>query len=307
MIKTVFFDLDNVIINEDLLYFKYFEMLWMFLRRQDWNWTFERIIEEREELTQRYSDPNPHVTIARHHLPEKEAKDYLFQIRYFSQKNRNKYIKVIPGISFVIRNLNHAYNLGIIANQSVEDYDFVTKFKLTVPFRTVALSSKLKLAKPNPEIFLWALENSKTKPEEAVMIGDSWSLDILPAQRLGMHTIATQFDYKTKGIFPQSSREKLYFGSKGKESDGLRENILSAISNLQVARRDDDLREIAAHSVIAKNPDEILKRITELETGGLTQSPETLSADEKAPQEIQQEKSWRDILKEIITELSDQP
>ena len=308
MIKTVFFDLDNVIINEDLLYFKYFEILWMFLRKQDWKWTFKRIMEEKENVVQRYGDPNPHITIAKYYLSEKDAKDYLSQIRYFAKKHRNKYIKVIPGISFVIRNLNHAYNLGIIANQSVDDYNFLTNFKITAPFKTVALSSKLKHAKPDPAIFLWALEDAKTRPEEAVMIGDLIDLDILPAQRLGMHTIQILFNYKTKGIFPQSNREKEYFNSKRIESDGSKENILSAISSLQAIRRSDDLRQIATPSVIARSPDEILKRITEFETES-TKSPETAFEEggEESPEEVREEKGWRDILKEIIAELSEQP
>jgi HAD superfamily hydrolase (TIGR01509 family) len=297
MIKTVFFDLDNVIISEDLLYFKYFEILWMFLRKQDWKWTFERIIKEKKNLVQQYGDPNPHITIAKYYLSEKDAKDYLSQIRYFTKKHRTKYIKVIPGISFVIRNLNHAYNLGIIANQSIDDYSFLTKFKITAPFKTVALSSKLKHAKPDPAIFLWALEKAKTRPEEAVMIGDRIDLDILPAQRLGMHTIQVLFDYKTRGIFPQSNREKLYFASGGEKPTGSKEKLLVALSHLQQS-------EIP--SAIARSPDEILTRITEFETE-FTGSPETPLAEETAPDEIQEEKSWRDILREIVTELSEQP
>ena len=305
MIKTVFFDLDNVVFNEDLLYFKYFEMLWMFLRKQDWKWTFEKIIEEKENLTQRYGDSSPHITIASYNLPERDTKDYLSQIRYFSKTNRMKYIKVTPGISFVIRNLNHGYNLGIIANQSVEDYHFMTNFKITVPFKTVALSSKLGHAKPNPEIFLWALDDAKTKPEEAVMIGDSWTLDILPAQRLGIHTIEVKFDHKTKGIFPQSSREKLYF-REYKEADAPRQNILSVLANLQASRRPGYLMNTGAYSAVARSPDEILKRIAELETQA-TPSEESQLAEEKAPDEKGEEKNWRGVFKEIMTELSEQP
>jgi FMN phosphatase YigB (HAD superfamily) len=300
MIKTVFFDLDNVIINEDLLYFKYFEILWMFLRKQDWNWTFEKIIEEKKNLARRYGDSNPYVTIARNNLPEKEASDYLSQIRYFSKKNRTKYIKVTPGMSFVIRNANHAYNLGIIANQSAEDYDFLTNFKITVPFKTVALSSRLGYAKPNPDIFIWALQNAKTRPEEAVMIGDSRQLDILPAQRLGMHTIHVQFDYKTKGVFPQSSREKLYFRDL-KNVDSPKENLLSVLTNLQ-----GNLRPAGIYSATARTPDEILKRLTELETQG-SPSQEIELPQDNVPDESREEKDWRGILKDIITELSEQP
>ncbi len=290
MIKTVFFDLDNVIFNEDLLYFKHYEILWMFLRKQDWRWIFDRLIEEREFLVGNYNDPNAHLTIARKYLTAKELQDYKNQIQYFTRKHRNKYIKIIPGMQYVIRNLAHGYHLGIIANQSGEDYDFLTNFKLSLLFRTVAISSKLKYSKPNPEIFLWALQQSKTNPEEAVMVGDRWDLDILPARRLGMNTVQVSFDYKTKGIFPQSNREKLYFDSLERVHNWSEKSIFQK----QVP------------SVIANNPQGILVKIQEFEEQPT--APSELDLEERSiKEEGGEEKSWWDILKEIMGDLSEPP
>jgi putative hydrolase of the HAD superfamily len=286
VIKTIFFDLDNVIIDEDLLYFKYHEILWMFLRKLDWKWTFEKLIEIREEIVKEYDDPNPHLTIAREYLSERGFSDYKSQISYFNRKNRNKYIKIIPGISYAIRNLNHHYNLGVIANQSSENYDFLTNFKLSLPFQTVAISSKLKFSKPNPEIFLWALEKSKTNPDEAVMIGDRWDLDILPAKRLGMNTIKAIFDYKTKGIFPQSDREKLYF---------------SSVQKLQT-KPEKRLFQPKRLTPIARNPNEILTRISELE-GQPTSQPTSDLELNKNIEETNEEKGLWDIFKDIMEEV----
>ena len=285
MIKTIFFDLDNVIFSEDLLYFKYHEILWMFLRKFDLKWTFERIIEIRKNLVEKYDDPNPHITIARNYLSEKGFRDYKSQIQYFNRKNRNKYIKIIPGISYVIRNLNHHYNLSVIANQSNKDYNFITNYKIALPFQTVAISSKLNLSKPQPEIFLWALEKTKTNPDEAVMIGDRWDLDIRPAKSLGMNTIQTIFNYKTKGIFPQSSREKLYFNSLKKYE-------------IKPLKR---LFQPEMITPTAKTPEEIQTRISELEGQSHTQSNSDLDLNEKI-EEISVEKGLWDIFKEIMTE-----
>jgi FMN phosphatase YigB (HAD superfamily) len=200
---------------------------------------------------------------------------------------------VIPGIAQVIQNLNHHYNLGVIANQSNEDYEFITKFKFSFPFQTTAISSNLKFSKPNPEIFLWALEKSKTNPEEAVMIGDRVDLDILPAQKLGMNTIQTTFDFKTKGVFPQSSREKIYFNSTQK---------------LQTKPK---IRFFQPEPLtpMAENPREILTRISELD--GKLSTTQTASSDleqqggieEEKELEGSSEKGFWDIFKEIMTEV----
>ena len=42
--------------------------------------------------------------------------------------------------------------------------------------------------KPDPGIFLHALQCLAVKPEEAVMIGDDYEKDIVPAARLGLRT-----------------------------------------------------------------------------------------------------------------------
>lgn len=290
MIKTIFFDLDNVIYTDDLLYFKYAEILWMFLRKYDWNWTFDKVIQNYIALKEKYDDPNPHLTIARKYLPEKALRDYKSQVEYFNRKNRNKYIRIIPGMSPVIQNLNHAYQIGIIANQQKEDFNFITNFKLSIPYKIAALSSQLKYAKPDSEIFLWALEKTQTQPEEAVMVGDRWDLDIRPAKRLGMRTVRVLFDYRTKGIFPQNDREKLYFKAQ--------QNIPS--------RSQKPLFQRTLPTPIAKKPEDIINRINELD-GGATAPSEPEMAKEKTKIEVGEEKSWKDVLKEILTELSEQP
>jgi len=53
----------------------------------------------------------------------------------------------------------------------------------------IAISADLGLRKPNPAIFLQALNALNIAPEEAAMVGDSLSADILGAKELNMITI----------------------------------------------------------------------------------------------------------------------
>ena len=55
--------------------------------------------------------------------------------------------------------------------------------------RTIAVSADLAVRKPNPAIFLHALHALNVAPEEAVMVGDSLSTDIIGAQGLGIFAI----------------------------------------------------------------------------------------------------------------------
>jgi FMN phosphatase YigB (HAD superfamily) len=43
--------------------------------------------------------------------------------------------------------------------------------------------------KPDPRLFLLALENAQTRPEATVVVGDSWTLDVLGAQQAGIRSI----------------------------------------------------------------------------------------------------------------------
>lgn len=52
--------------------------------------------------------------------------------------------------------------------------------------RTIAVSGDLGVRKPNPAIFLHALDALNVSPGEAAMVGDALSTDIVGAQRLGI-------------------------------------------------------------------------------------------------------------------------
>lgn len=53
----------------------------------------------------------------------------------------------------------------------------------------IAVSGDLGVRKPNPAIFLHALNELNVAPENAVMVGDSLNADILGAQRLGIFAV----------------------------------------------------------------------------------------------------------------------
>lgn len=85
--------------------------------------------------------------------------------------------------------LSAKYKIGIIANQSLGTEERLEKHKILQYIDLVISSAEEGVAKPDRRIFEIALERSKCKPSNAVMIGDRIDNDIIPAKLLRMNTI----------------------------------------------------------------------------------------------------------------------
>ena len=81
------------------------------------------------------------------------------------------------------------YKLGVIANQNYGTEDRLNKWNLRQFFDVIAASAELSMAKPDPAIFEWAMNQADCYPQNAVMVGDRMDNDMAPANRLGMHTV----------------------------------------------------------------------------------------------------------------------
>jgi HAD superfamily hydrolase (TIGR01549 family) len=81
------------------------------------------------------------------------------------------------------------YDLGIIANQSIDILKILEVSKIERFFKVILLSSEVKIRKPDLEIFRMAMNLVKTGPENCIMVGDRLDTDISPANKLGMKTI----------------------------------------------------------------------------------------------------------------------
>jgi FMN phosphatase YigB (HAD superfamily) len=83
------------------------------------------------------------------------------------------------------------YDLGIIANQSIDILKILEDCKIERFFKVILLSSEVKIRKPDLEIFRLAMNLAKRSPENCIMVGDRLDTDISPANKLGMKTIRT--------------------------------------------------------------------------------------------------------------------
>lgn len=88
-----------------------------------------------------------------------------------------------------LKKLSTKYKIGVIANQSLGTAERLEKFGVLQYIDLVVASAEEGVAKPDRRIFEIALNRANCKPEHSVMIGDRIDNDIVPAKKLGMHTI----------------------------------------------------------------------------------------------------------------------
>lgn len=82
--------------------------------------------------------------------------------------------------------------LGIISNFDSRINQVLTALELRDFFDTITISSFSGVAKPNPEIFVIALQKHDCLPEEAWHIGDSWNEDYQGAKNAGIRPLLIQ-------------------------------------------------------------------------------------------------------------------
>jgi putative hydrolase of the HAD superfamily len=103
-------------------------------------------------------------------------------------------LRKLPYLDRVLKELKkRGYKLGIITNTVTSREEHVRmalkRIDLERYFDVVVTSVDVGFNKPEEEIFLTALKAVDVKPEEAVMVGNRVSADIVGGNRIGMKTI----------------------------------------------------------------------------------------------------------------------
>jgi len=108
-------------------------------------------------------------------------------------RHTTDYFTPIPFACEVVRHLASRYPLTIVSNGFVEvQYKKIELSGLRDCFTHIVLSEEVGCQKPNPRIFQIALERNGLRPEEVLMIGDSWSSDIQGAAAAGIDQLWIQ-------------------------------------------------------------------------------------------------------------------
>ena len=122
----------------------------------------------------------------------------------------NSLEKLYEPVPDVLSALHGKYKLGIIANQSLGTQERIDNWGIGKYFDVVMASAEAGCAKPDPKIFIAALDKAGCETSEAVMIGDRLDNDIIPAKRLGMKTVWVRQGYAVYQSIDDESKRPDY-------------------------------------------------------------------------------------------------
>ncbi len=213
VIKWVFFDVGNVLLNDDALMAKRFEMLWRAVQGVDGEVGFAELLEQREQLIFEQRQSLYFERIGRRYLADGQWEELLSDYYAEMRENYLKYNPPTPGIEEVLKQLAGSFRLGVAANQPRQARDALERLGLLSYFDVVVISGEVGLAKPDSRFFEYLLNEAGCEPQEAVYVGDRVDNDIAPAKSLGMKTILVHLDVWSKGYEPTGELERQYFES----------------------------------------------------------------------------------------------
>lgn len=175
-INTVLFDFDGTIMdtNEVIL--------------QSWQHTF-RTVEGKErpeeEIIETFGEPL-YVTMEKL-LPQIPAEEGAKIYRSYNYENFLELIEVFPGILELLKELkNRGYKTGIVTSRLWYSTEIgLNKYDMQQYFDAIVTCDDTDKHKPDPEPVNIALDRLGSKPEEAIMIGDSM-FDIICAKNAGV-------------------------------------------------------------------------------------------------------------------------
>jgi putative hydrolase of the HAD superfamily len=118
------------------------------------------------------------------------SEETLNEARKIYSNSYEKTRRAVPGAKQLLRVLKEKVKIGIVSNNFIKGQ--IGKLNATglAPFIDIMVTSEeIGVTKPEREIFEAALKKLECSADEAVMIGDSWEIDIAGACNAGIRAV----------------------------------------------------------------------------------------------------------------------
>ena len=192
-VKFIFFDIGDVIFDENAQHQWLFHQLLLTLRAHGKNVLWDDFNDTRKRLTA--LGPNPEAAIKAslaHYCMNDSETEVLWQEargKYLEMRKPRPFGQLLDGITPVLVDLKQDFKLGIIANQHPEVFQAIADYGIADLFEVIIISEIVHLFKPDPAIFQAGLDKAQITPQEAVFVGDRPDNDVGPAKAAGMKTV----------------------------------------------------------------------------------------------------------------------
>lgn len=118
--------------------------------------------------------------------PETAIAEFSDRYRAAYQSSR----RAVEGAPALLRALHGRVKVGVVSNNhTAEQREKIQAIGIAGYLDFVLTSEDVGVEKPKPAIFHAALARAGAKPEEAVMVGDSWPADIVGARSAGIPAV----------------------------------------------------------------------------------------------------------------------
>ncbi len=108
--------------------------------------------------------------------------------------DKRQEVELFPGMKEVLQRLSQCFVLGALTNGNAN----LERVGLDLPFAFSYNAETVGRGKPYPDMFLAALEFAQVRPNQSIHVGDSLSMDIVPAQDLGVHALWANYGGQDK-------------------------------------------------------------------------------------------------------------
>lgn len=110
------------------------------------------------------------------------------ELEVYWKNNVLKGFKLFDGVIPTLTYLKTKYKLALVSNCSVGLAYIIQHLKLNRFFNAIILSYKVGIRKPNPQIYLQALQQLQLQSEECIFVSDKIN-DLEGAQAVGLKTL----------------------------------------------------------------------------------------------------------------------
>ena len=195
-VKHIFFDLDHTLWDFDKNSALSFQQIF---EEEHIEIDYETFIKAYSPVNFKYWKLYREEKISKEDLRYSRLKDTFEILNYTVEDDlihiiANNYISYLPNYNHLIEGsielldyLKDKYQLHIITNGFKEvQYSKLKKSHIFKYFDHIVTADCVGVKKPNPKVFKYALDQVNSKPEDCVMIGDSYEADVMGAFSVGM-------------------------------------------------------------------------------------------------------------------------